>query len=179
MSQLKVNSIVPVGGLPSGSNGGIIQVVQTVKTDSFSVLNTTGTDITGMTVTITPSSNSNKILIACNLAYGDQGNGYAGIRLYRGSTNIGQSTAIDGENSDNTQDTAFCCMSESSQASYKVKNSDFLYLDSPATTSATTYKLNVITWTSKTFYLNRPYSIGNARYTMCGTSTITAYEVTV
>ena len=36
MSQLKVNSIVPVGGLPSGSNGGIIQIRQVVKTDTFS-----------------------------------------------------------------------------------------------------------------------------------------------
>ena len=37
MSQIKVNSIVPAGGLPSGATaGGIIQVVQSVKTDDFS-----------------------------------------------------------------------------------------------------------------------------------------------
>ena len=35
MSQIKVNSIVPTGGLPSGANGGIIQPIQTVKTDTF------------------------------------------------------------------------------------------------------------------------------------------------
>ena len=48
MSQLKVNSIIPAGGLVSGSNGGIIQVVQTVKTDTFSKQSTAFADITGL-----------------------------------------------------------------------------------------------------------------------------------
>ena len=56
MSQLKVNSIVPAGGLPSGSNGGIIQVKQTLKTDAFSMNSNSFTDVTGMSVVITPSS---------------------------------------------------------------------------------------------------------------------------
>ena len=63
MSQLKVNSIVPVGGLPSGANGGIIQTIQTVKTDTFSTNNSGFTDVTGLSATITPSSNSNKVLV--------------------------------------------------------------------------------------------------------------------
>ena len=46
MSQLKVNSIVPAGGLPSGSNGGIIQVKQTLKTDAFSMNSNSFTDVT-------------------------------------------------------------------------------------------------------------------------------------
>ena len=36
MSQLKVDSIVPRGGLASGFSGGIIQTVQSVKTDTMS-----------------------------------------------------------------------------------------------------------------------------------------------
>ena len=36
MSQLKVNSIIPVGGVPSGGAGGIIQCVQTFKVDGTS-----------------------------------------------------------------------------------------------------------------------------------------------
>ena len=171
------DGIIQSADLASGVGGKILQVVQTVKTDSFSVLNTTSTDITGMTVTITPASSNSKILILVELAVGDQGNGYAGIRLYRGSTNIGQSTALDSENAANTQDTAFGFGSESSQGTYKLNNTSFKFLDTPSTTSATTYKLNIITWSSKTFYLNRPYSLGNARYTMSGTSTITAMEV--
>ena len=70
MSQLKVNSIVPVGGLPSGADGGIIQTVQTVKSDVTSQSgSSSGTffDISGMSATITPSSNSNKVLVTYKL----------------------------------------------------------------------------------------------------------------
>ena len=57
------DGIIQSADLASGVGGKILQVVQTVKTDSFSVLNTTSTDITGMTVTITPASSNSKILI--------------------------------------------------------------------------------------------------------------------
>ena len=69
MSQIKVNSIVPAGGLPSGSNGGIIQVVQTKKTSIFTWSSNGNTEISGMGVTITPSSNASKILIHYFLFY--------------------------------------------------------------------------------------------------------------
>ena len=65
MSQLKVNSIIPVGGVPTGGGGGITQVKQTVKKDVFSASLATGNvsaDITGLSVTITPTSSTNKIL---------------------------------------------------------------------------------------------------------------------
>ena len=62
MSQLKVDSIVPRGGLPSGASGGITQTVQAFKDDEFS-FTTTGAnsyvDLTGLSVTITPQSNNN------------------------------------------------------------------------------------------------------------------------
>ena len=71
MSQLKVNSIIPVGGVATGQGGGIIQVVQTVKSDAFS-----HTDLAKNTQTatvlsrsITPSSNSNKSFHPTNLSY--------------------------------------------------------------------------------------------------------------
>ena len=77
MSQLKVNSIVPVGGLPSGSNGGIIQVKQTIKKDVFTTSQYVGsgyTDLTGLSVAITPSSNSNKILVVTQIYNGAANN---------------------------------------------------------------------------------------------------------
>ena len=44
--------------------GSILQVVSTTKTDTFSMAGYTGyTDITGLTVTITPTSSTSKILI--------------------------------------------------------------------------------------------------------------------
>ena len=73
MSQLKVNSIVPVGGLPSGATaGGIIQTVMTVKKDtaSASVATQSDYDYTGFSVAITPTLNSSKILIMATVTVG-------------------------------------------------------------------------------------------------------------
>ena len=46
------------------STGKILQVVQTVKTSKQTIQSTSLTDIAGMSVTITPSSSSNKVLIS-------------------------------------------------------------------------------------------------------------------
>ena len=56
MSTLKVNSIIPVAGVPTGGGGGIVQVKQTVKSDTASVGSASFTDLSGMTITITPTS---------------------------------------------------------------------------------------------------------------------------
>ena len=62
MSQLKVNSIVPVGGLASGAGGGVIQTVQTVdNTATTSISTTSYTDAGSLNVSITPTTTSNKI----------------------------------------------------------------------------------------------------------------------
>ena len=169
MSQLKVNSIVPVNGLPAGSSGGNIQVKQTVKTDEFS--NTTQDsffDITGINVSITPSSNSNKILIVINLEVSAP-NELCLFRLLRGSTVINVSTVgssingfgmVDGEaysnNNRSTED--ITCT----------------FLDSPATTSSTTYKVQCRKNGSGTMRLNRRNLNGSVGFT----SQITAMEVT-
>ena len=161
----------------SVAGGKILQVLQTFKTDAFSRSSTTFGDITGMNVSITPASSSNKILITCHLSVGTLGNGYVGFRLLRDSTNIGHSTALDSSSSSNTRDSAFAFGDESSQATYKLNTVSYSFLDSPSSTSSLTYKLTVRTWSSTTFRLNRPQSIGNAAYTMAGTSSITAMEV--
>ena len=90
MSQLKVNSIIPVGGVASGQGGGIIQVIQTFKGDAESTTSTTFEDLNGMSATITPSSSSNKILISFSLCLSSQHNPVTFINLVRGSQNIAQ-----------------------------------------------------------------------------------------
>ena len=92
-SELRVDKIVPVDGVTSGGGGGIVQVQQTVKTDVFSSNSSSFHDITGMSVAITPSSSSNKVLINVALSYGGQDNMYAGINLLRGSTIVAQGDA--------------------------------------------------------------------------------------
>tara|TARA_B100000963_G_scaffold325107_1_gene311088 strand:+ start:791 stop:1345 length:555 start_codon:yes stop_codon:yes gene_type:complete len=184
MSQLKVNSIVPVGGLPSGSNGGIIQVKQTVKTDTFSqssVTKNTFSNDTGLNVTITPSSNSNKIRLTgtVNLAASVDVVGH-GIGLFKnGSIITGATGDASGSNRSRVMHQNFVVTSYTGQISCL----PFDFIDSPATTSAVTYGIRLIALTSSStsdLYLNRSRSISDDEaYKGMTISVITAMEVTV
>ena len=124
MSQIKVDSIIPRGGLPSGASGGIIQMKQAIKTDKFATSSTSYTDITGLSVTITPQSSSNKILVFSSLRIGAGGaNRDNKYQIYRGST------AISEEN--------FCRFNGSAE-NYVFCD---VLIDSPASTSTLTYKV--------------------------------------
>tara|TARA_R100000149_G_C5855899_1_gene123196 strand:+ start:621 stop:1151 length:531 start_codon:yes stop_codon:yes gene_type:complete len=174
MSQLKVNSIVPAGGLPSGANGGIIQVIQTTKTSVFTWTGNGNQEITGMGVTITPSSSSNKILIQCEIgACGMYESGYPlFFVLYKGSSVI--SGAL-GDELSNGQQT--CTTYHKFENYWEGGSTSFAYLDSPATTSATTYKLYGQRHTDGgTGYFNTTARQTNNRYAK-SLSTITAFEV--
>ena len=160
----------------TGFGGGkLLQVVQTVKTDTFSSTSGTFTDITGMSVTITPSSSSNKIRIKSSINYGGDDNFYGGIALLRGSTSIGVSTAGTGNQINATIGVYQPPVAGNGQ--YKAYNASIDFLDSPNTTSATTYKLMVYCFDSMEFNLNKPHSNNNLTYIVCGISTITAEEI--
>ena len=169
MSTLKVNSIIPVAGVPTGGGGGIIQIKQTFKADTTSTT-TSGSfvDVSGMSVSITPTSTSSKILILVSLGSVSSAGGVAvAFKLLRGSTSVG--------NSDNTSTnlsgfTNFYA-GNSSDDPYLMSGTHN-FLDSPSTTSATTYKLQ---WriSSGASYLNRYQSAASNT----GSSSITALEV--
>ena len=133
MSQLKVNSIIPVSGVPTGGGGGIIQIKQAFKTDTYSQSSTSFTDITGLSIAITPTSSSSKILVLVDIFVSV--NDACLLRLLRGSTVIAAGSANDG-GSDNT---GFAMARMSATNLSDTHNVTFL--DSPATTSATTYKV--------------------------------------
>ena len=173
MSQLKVNSIIPAGGLPSGSNGGIIQVKQTIKKDVFTFTNTVSsgyTDLTGLSVAITPSSNSNKILVVSNVYNGASNNAVVFFRLLRGSTFIEQPSGTSSGGA-NYNAHAFSYYDNTYQDS-----TTWSILDSPATTSETTYKIQTCV-TGNTGCINA-YA-GGSQNNYFGISMITAYEVSV
>ena len=52
------------------NTGNILQVKQVIKTDSFSTTSTSPVDVTGLSVSITPSASSNKVLVMCSMALG-------------------------------------------------------------------------------------------------------------
>ena len=176
MSHLKVNSIVPVGGLPSGSNGGIIQVKQVVKTDTFNTTSSSFVDVTGISVAITPSSNANKVLVQVSLGMVSSGQGaYAGFRVLRGSTAIGLGTTADG----NRVNVSFVANHRTDSDWQSAGGVFWQYLDSPATTSETTYKLQVFSgYQNKYININRSDPNDNGTYNQRPSSSITVMEVT-
>jgi hypothetical protein len=141
-------------------NGGkILQVVQTVKTDVFTTTSQSFTDITGLSGTITPTSSSNKILISYTLSV--SGNGYPMFKLLRGSTDI-----FVGDAASNRVRCLFGGYVGGSQINSMMIPVSGNFLDSPSTTSATTYKFQtgVIHTTGYTTYLNRSPSDTDFNY---------------
>ena len=176
MSQIKVDSIVPRAGLPAGANGGIIQVVSTTKTNTFTTSATSPTNVTGMAVTITPQSASHKILIICQIS-GAANSRYIGLRMARSTTPL----AIGDEEGNRTR-AAFTPGSNPSASSDAaiLRVMGMHWLDSPNTTSATTYNLQAwIPYSTATFYLNAPAFDANDTYIIKGISSLTAMEVSV
>ena len=177
-SELRVDKIVPVDGVPSGGGGGIIQIQQTLKTDSFDTNSQNLVDITGMSVSITPKFSTSKILVEVHITYGGDDNMYGQIRLVRnpGDQTVGGSTAVSGSQRVGT----FGVNTPSgANGQYKIQTASCKILDSPATTNALTYKLQVASTntTGNDFFLNRPAANNNAQYIIGGSSTITVMEV--
>jgi hypothetical protein len=146
-----------------------IQVASTAKTDVFSTSGTYNTwiDVTGLTVTITPSNASNKILVFFQIMGASTSNGW--VRLVRDSTAIYVGTTAgsrQGVSSGNLT---------TGNAAIQIQDSG-VFLDSPATTSATTYKIQVITDTG-TFYVNQSTSDADNVYRGRGVSSITVQEI--
>jgi len=77
-----INASAAIAGTKLTGVGKVLQVVQTFKADSFSSSSTSFTDVTGLSVSITPSSASNKILVLCTVPMSS--NVDAIIQLLRG-----------------------------------------------------------------------------------------------
>lgn len=151
---------------------GVVQVKSTTKTDTFSTTSATFVDVTGLSVSITPTSASNKIVVFADIKLnGQSGTNTAFARLMRDSTAIYLGDAAGSRTP----------ASSSSRISTEgVASSGNIFLDSPATTSATTYKVQIAVnqAAAGTIYVNRGSDdVDNAnrgRYT----SSITVMEVT-
>lgn len=120
--------------------GGILQIQSVNKTDEFYLAGTgTPTDVTGLSVSITPSSTSSKILVFghCQMS-ATAGGGDSFVRLMRDSTAIGSGAGgYFGQ--------------VAGQDGFMVHSKTIFFLDSPSTTSSVTYKIQV--W-GQTLYVN-------------------------
>ena len=168
-------SIGNITALPAGVGGKVLQVVETAKTDTFtaSVAQGAYTDITGLSVSITPSSTSNKILILAKIDGGACGGRPQYYRLLRDSTVIGS-----GVDEGNRQGNSFSSGAYSGSTRSMISGS-LNFLDSPTTTSAITYKISVSheLGSAGTVNINRSSLDDDGNYTHRGISIITAIEI--
>ena len=176
MSELRTNRIVPRDGLPSGSAGGVIQVKSVTKTDTFTkpTDTTAFVDITGLSVSITPTRSDSKILVLYDLCWGIA-DGHGSMRLMRDSTPIKIGDAA----SSRTRATGHWHQDDSGNDEYDITQHSGTFLDSPATTSSVTYKLQVGSPNSASYtvFINRSGADNDAAWEARTCSTITLMEV--
>jgi len=153
MSTLSVDTITgqTIAGNVKMPAGHVLQVVQGTSTNYLQVGSNNAYVDTGLTATITPKYNTSKVLIlhSAPTVYSD--NQDAILRLMRGSTNIHQLNVY------------------TSSSSYNASTFAFQFLDSPSTTSATTYKTQA--------YKNQGNFFYSYTNEVASTSTLTLLEI--
>jgi hypothetical protein len=168
----QVSGTLPDANAPSGS---VIQVVSIVDTahytfSSGSAGQYTYYDVSGLSLSITPTSSSNKILLLAQITCGQPGNSYnAFFRFVRNSTpiNIGINGSYGGTSSSGfraSDGSALGCLGLS-------------FLDSPSTTSSTTYKIQICNsgGSAAYSYVNRPHN--NSGWEQTGSCSFTVMEI--
>jgi len=148
---------IPKAALPTGS---VLQVVQTVYTTQTSLNSTSYTDISGFSASITPTSATSKILVmvSANVSHSTPTGGY--LALLRGSTNI-------------TSPNGFWFYAGNANTNYGGMAAIINLLDSPATTSSTTYKMQWKCDNANPIYINR----SEANAGLSGISCMTLLEI--
>ena len=155
--------------LPTGS---VLQVIQTVKTDSSIISSSSFTNIPVLSVAITPSSTSSKIYVS----YSVQASAYTKtvqLRILRDSTAIGISDAV-GSRTRATQAQFF----QNSDANHQACPMSCSFLDTPSSTSELTYKIQVKSQDGAAVYFNRSGNdADNGNWSVRTTSQITVMEI--
>ena len=176
-----VNSTTLADGAATGSKlgtGSIIKVLQTVKTDTFSRNGSSWGDITGMNQSITPISTSSKVFVMVDLKIGaDHGDSDYNFKIVRGSTDIYIGDADGSKRRSSMGTGSYGMPSNTADGQYRIEQVSLMFLDSPSTTSATTYKVQIINVGGRTNYINRNHHNGDTNATPRTASSITLMEI--
>ena len=154
----------------STGGGKVLQTQHTVVTAAtFTTGSTSFTDLTGMTISITPSATTSKILLTANFNFDtDATTHFAAFKALRGVTDLDVGDAASGR--------VRCALWGASYSNQATVNKSMTWLDSPSTTSATVYKLQV-RMDGGTFYFNRTNTDTDNTSFPRTISTITATEI--
>lgn len=152
--------------------GKVLQVVSATKTDTFSTASATLVDVTGLSVSITPSSTSSKILVTGSVnGAGVSGSARLQSALVRNSTLL-----LVGDSAGSRGQSSFELYADESGF---VGNAAVNYLDSPSSTSSLTYKIQIRNGNSNasSVYVNRTQGDNNTAATNRYASSITVMEI--
>ena len=155
--------------------GKILQVLQAVKTDTQNTNSTSRVDISGLSIAITPASSSNKILVMFDVAVGTaESTGSLGaVYLMRGSSDI-----YIGDAASNRARASAQIDNNSGDMSFSVVRNTGIFLDSPSSTDAQTYKLQFETHNgANNVFINQSGDDTDASYIQRVPSSITVMEV--
>ena len=171
-SILKVDSIQTAAGKPIvNATGSVLQVQSTAKTDTGSFTGTSFADLTGVSVTITPSSSSSKVLLyVCMTGFQSADSYSAKLKLVRNSTSIGVGASA------GSRTPASFVIDSYGAGSLSTVTANFHFLDSPSTTSAVTYKIQGKI-DAGTFYFGRNDTDGDSAEHGRYPTIITAMEI--
>ena len=157
------------GNLSFSGTGKILQVVSDTKTDTQSFQSQSFQTISGLSVDITPSSSSNKVLIHYSISVSC--NNYGMFNLRRAGSEILRGDA-DGNRTR-------CTFESGVMNQYEMQICSGTFLDSPSSTSSLTYDIQCATpdSSSSELFINRYKTDNNSSYVGRATSTITVMEV--
>jgi hypothetical protein len=159
------------------SAGKILQVVSTTKTDTFTTTSTSPVDVTGFSAVITPTSATSKILVLVSVAFGGDDDIYPYVLLLRNGTSIDTGTTATGNQINVFMGGYFTAIASMTFGMHQFSKN---FLDSPATTSALTYKIqlaNPYQAVSNTAFINRQDNQTNSLFVQYPTSSITLMEI--
>jgi hypothetical protein len=150
----------------------VLQVLSAAKTDTFSTSSTSLADVTGLSVAITPATATNKILVTVHInAAVDNSAGGMFFAILRGATQIAL-----GDAAGSRLQRTFPRFGSPANG-YTDGTLSMTFLDSPATTSATTYKLQANVTSATTGFINRTVTDTDSNNNARGISSITVMEI--
>jgi hypothetical protein len=170
------NQVQAYDGSSFAPLGTILQVVSTTKTDAFSTTSTSYTAVTGLTASITPSSTSSKILVIVDTNISNANTAGTSATVHVRLTG-GNSDDYIGDTAGSRERAAYSLRTiDSKEADLFILARTMTFLDSPNTTSATTYGVEMRV-TGSTGVLNRSADDFDSNISGRVPSTITLMEV--
>ena len=173
-TQIASGSRMAFGNMPAGS---VLQVAQSFKTDVFSLTSQSFINVTGLTVSITPTASTSKFLIMMNVAFSGRTT-LDSLYAAFGKNSSVITASIGDAASSRPRATLSSFPGDASGVDNYQAQATQMYLDSPGTTSSVTYSVMMRTANGNTMYVNKTYSDRDtANYDGRWTSSIVVMEI--